>query len=136
MTLYKIAGVTFDNEDGTKRQDLLKNLYDHFLDQPFVVQANHTTYENEPAIQLISNGHIIGWIPKTDVDKIPANSINMVCYLNKSDIDGKTIYFGSVRPAEAPSAKQYAIVMRKYRSHKITKLPIYDKYIYSQAIGK
>ena len=141
MTLYKIAGVTFENEDGTSRQDLLKNLYEQFKKEHFVVQANHITYDGGPfdgeqGIQILSKRQVIGMIPKADVDKIQTDVTEMVCCLDKADIEGKTVYFGTVRPRIDPSAKQYQIVIRMYRAHQLQKLPIYDKYLYSETISR
>lgn len=59
---FGVVGVTFSNEDGTKRQHLLKKLYFH--DKPFdgnlVVELERYFWEEKPAYYVKINGFIIG----------------------------------------------------------------------------
>lgn len=59
---FDVVGVSFSNEDGTKRQHLLKKIY--FRDKPFdndlVVELERYFWEDKPAYYVKVNGFIIG----------------------------------------------------------------------------
>lgn len=62
----KLAGVTFDNEDGTPRQSILRKI--RFNDPPFDARPQLTSekydYNGELAIAIKANGVQIGNIPR------------------------------------------------------------------------
>lgn len=95
--LFDVVGVTFDNEDGTNRQDVLKRLAadtrqiysgsDRYLgyknkeieEEDIVVgeleglivpniEIEQTEYEGSPAFRVMSPYGIVGFIPKDRVD--------------------------------------------------------------------
>ena len=94
---YKIAGVTFKNEDGTKRQDLLKKLKDGDI-----VGLKTYEYNGKTAIGVYTcDGKQIGNIKE---DEIPY-ALNRMKSMVKSNITcidkfydgfGKLIYYGYV----------------------------------------
>lgn len=51
----KVKGVTFDNEDGTNRQDILSRVFEH--DQ---LEIEKYVYNGKPAAYVKCNGEIIG----------------------------------------------------------------------------
>ena len=70
---FRVAGVTFDNDDGTSRQDILRHL--HFGDAPYAddpedldVDFVETDYHGDPAIEVHINGYQVGHVPKGKVN--------------------------------------------------------------------
>lgn len=70
---FRVAGVTFDNDDGTSRQDILRHL--HFGDAPYAddpedldVEFIETDYQGDPAIEVHINGYQVGHVPKGKVN--------------------------------------------------------------------
>ena len=51
----KVKGVTFDNEDGTNRQDILGRVFEHDR-----LEIEKYTYKGAPAAYVKCNGEIIG----------------------------------------------------------------------------
>jgi hypothetical protein len=61
-----LAGITFENEDGTNRQELLKNMKDN---DP--VKLVKYTYEGQDAIKVLNaDDHCIGNIKANDVSHV------------------------------------------------------------------
>lgn len=94
---YKIAGVTFKNEDGTKRQDILKSLKDND-----VIGVKTYDYNGKTAIGVYTcDGKQIGNIKE---DEIPyaLHRMKSMVKTTITGIDrfndgfGKTIYYGYV----------------------------------------
>lgn len=69
---FHVAGVSFDNEDGTSRQSILRAY--RFRDPPFDARNNVTVedtgYNGEPAYQVKLNGTCVGWVPKDKIDEL------------------------------------------------------------------
>lgn len=67
----KAAGVTYKNDDGSSRQDILR-ASDRKGDAWATVpgKLERTAYEGEPAFKIIIGRNCIGVIPKTDVEKV------------------------------------------------------------------
>jgi len=64
----RVAGVTFENEDGTKRQALLEAAYEvggNFSKHSGTLQEY--TFEGSDAIYVLLNGEVIGNIPENEV---------------------------------------------------------------------
>lgn len=83
---FPIVGVTFSNEDGTKRQTILKKIY--FKDAPFDTEQNVTLerylWKNEPAYYVKVNNIIVGNISADFVwyfEKIASRKYE-VAYIN------------------------------------------------------
>ena len=66
----KVAGVTFSNDDGTKRQSIIRKI--KFKDKPFEtteITFSRYDYEGELAISVLANGVQIGNVPKEQIDE-------------------------------------------------------------------
>ena len=76
-TTFKVAGVTFKNEDGTKRQTILRHL--KFGDEPYVdpdremtLDLVETTFDDELAIEVRLNGYQVGFVPRNKISQVKA----------------------------------------------------------------
>lgn len=68
---YSVAGVTFDNNDGSSRQQILREAYEKggdFSKHPGSLKRY--LYEGKGAIYVLLNGEIIGNIPKENVSEL------------------------------------------------------------------
>ena len=69
---YKIVGVTFKNDDGTNRQELLRKIKSR--EEPFKGFINYSlrvySYEGKTAIAVLANGIMIGNVPKENAENI------------------------------------------------------------------
>lgn len=63
--IFKVAGVTFANNDGTERQDILEELDLGLIPPEFTLET--TTYKDEDAIIVYVSGYQVGFIPRVDV---------------------------------------------------------------------
>lgn len=63
---FKVVGVTFNNDDGTSRQEILRKIKGK--EPPFNGSVRYTlrvyTYEGKPAVAVEANGVTIGNVPK------------------------------------------------------------------------
>ena len=59
----KVVGVTFENEDGTDRQEILEEL-DELPGYMVEVKLEPYTYRGEPAVRVLADGRQIGNVPK------------------------------------------------------------------------
>ena len=72
---FKVAGVTFKNEDGSDRQTILRHI--KFQDPPYItdpdnvdIEIKHFEYQGEPAFRCVVNGYTIGNVPKAQVQEV------------------------------------------------------------------
>lgn len=69
---YKIVGVTFANDDGTNRQELLRKIKSK--EAPFKGYINYSlreySYEGKTAVAVLANGIMIGNVPKENAENI------------------------------------------------------------------
>lgn len=72
---FKVAGVTYQNDDGTDRQTILRHLY--FKDKPYAdedgtvtAEIKETDYKGEPAYAVFMNGYQIGFVPKAKIPDV------------------------------------------------------------------
>lgn len=71
---FKVAGVTFKNDDGSDRQTIIRHL--RFMDDPYVPdgfytpEIEETEYEDEVALLCKVNGYAIGYVPKSRIDAV------------------------------------------------------------------
>ena len=69
---YKVVGVTFANEDGTNRQELLRKI--KIKEDPFNCFINYSlkvySYEGKTAVAVLANGVMIGNVPKENAENI------------------------------------------------------------------
>lgn len=128
MTMnLKLAGVTFDNEDGTSRQKLLETMYQmpaHMI----LVDMIETTYDGERAVKVLESKskYHIGWVKKADLAKYEKFPDQMTASVNYY----KNTYYVELSICEAPSQKQYHTVKSIVAKKHMPK-PIYDKKAYA-----
>lgn len=73
---FKVKGVTFQNDDGTDRQTILRHL--KFMDPPYIPEGQQTaalgfepfTFEGSPALRITVNGYCIGTVPRENVQEV------------------------------------------------------------------
>ena len=65
-----LAGVTFDNDDGTSRQKLLKDFKARGGQAD--LELEEYEYKGSPAIRVLIDGECVGNIPKNRVDELRA----------------------------------------------------------------
>lgn len=68
---YRVVGVTFDNEDGASRQDILEAIAN--AEPPYEVcevSLDRYEYREETAVAVNVNGDQIGNISKKDIDEV------------------------------------------------------------------
>ncbi len=127
-----VAGVTFNNDNGESRQEILCKLPKYVN-----VRLVHTTFTRdngsvEPAIQVWeeSTGKQLGFIPKNRIQQMP-NMHKMVgvvrCYKDK--------WSCHLKPQEEPSAKLYHAVKTICKQHQLP-MPVYDKQALSDFMAK
>ena len=64
----KVAGVTFANEDGTKRQDIIKGLT---MGERVLLVRDHENEHDFYAVQVQTmEGEVIGWVPRQKTPQI------------------------------------------------------------------
>lgn len=97
----KVAGVTFNNDDGTDRQLILRKL--HFRDNPFSkyvdVEIKQYEFKGSPAYGVYANDMQIGNIPANLVPFMQENierieSISHIDVYGGGHKDGKPISYG------------------------------------------
>lgn len=103
---FKVAGVTFDNEDGTSRQDILRHL--KFYDSPYAdaeeeydTEIEETTFDGDPALAVFVNGYQVGFVPAKIVPKVQKAMTCLAFSVDSTTItgggttdDGEKIYYG------------------------------------------
>ena len=81
MFLCKVAGVTFSNPDGENRQEIIKAIIEEKGSNNIWTgpgRLNVTTYTDneghtEPAIEVLINNKLIGYIPKIHIEDVANN---------------------------------------------------------------
>lgn len=58
---FNAAGVTFRNEDGTERQEIISHLHGN---TEYAVRIERFEYHKNPAYRILINGQVIGNVPK------------------------------------------------------------------------
>ena len=64
----RVTGVSFANPDGTKRQDIIRNLFDKKT--PFPVELKRGTYKDKPCIEVRYDEKTLGYVPQAVVDTL------------------------------------------------------------------
>ena len=104
---FRTAGTTFDNDDGTSRQDILRHL--KFGDPPYAddpddlaVDLQEMSHDGQPAIAVLVNGYQVGFVPKNYISQVQ-NALAHVstCYVSDVRIigggtsdDGRRLSYG------------------------------------------
>lgn len=75
VIMFSVAGTTFNNDDGTSRQKILRAL--KFGDAPYAAPSGlldvdivESSYEGELALQVHVNGYMIGHVPKARIAQV------------------------------------------------------------------
>lgn len=95
---FKVAGVTFNNDDGSSRQEILKNI----VDNGGSADATFKEYEfnGKPAIAVYADGKCIGSIPRgsaKEVRSLIAKDLSAIISANKFvNEEGKEIYYAEI----------------------------------------
>ena len=91
----KVAGVTFNNDDGSSRQEYLKEAYVN--KGRGAIELERYTYQGKPAIYVLYDGLCIGNIPQNDVgdvldilDRISSTYLEVERFVSDDNEDGKT----------------------------------------------
>ena len=102
----RAAGVTYRNDDGTDRQQLLRKI--KFGDAPFEdnahldVQLQSYRYEGQPAIRVMVNGYQIGNVPKDQVAEVqqalqqPGAAITAFDVKGGGTVNGEKLSYGAL----------------------------------------
>lgn len=98
-----LSGVTYQNDDGTDRQFLLRRL--HFRDTPFdesiELSVKECRFNDEIAFSVLANNLQIGFIPKSQVNYVSDNFNRIVevtkvkVYGGGHDKQGNVISYGA-----------------------------------------
>lgn len=104
---FRVAGVSFDNEDGTSRQEILRHL--KFGDSPWandpddlVASIEETTFDGDLAFTVFVNGYQVGFVPKASVRKVSEALQHVATYFissvritgGGSGSDGRDLSYG------------------------------------------
>lgn len=72
---FKVAGTTYNNDDGKSRQTILRHM--KFQDAPYVdedgsvtINIKETEYDGELAYQVYMNDYLIGYVPKSKIEDV------------------------------------------------------------------
>lgn len=95
---FKVAGVTFRNEDGSSRQAILRDIFKEYGGFTTSVSLEEYEFEGKPAIRVLLAGDCVGNIPATDVKKLLDLEKKGIDYIHAfvedfEDDDEKTKYY-------------------------------------------
>lgn len=81
---FKVAGVTFTNDDNVARQDILKSIKEKRkpFDKKLDIMLKEYDFEGNFAIGISVNGQTIGNIPKDDLEFFQKNGDRMLGVTN------------------------------------------------------
>lgn len=81
---FKVAGVTFTNDDNVARQDILKSIKEKRkpFDKKLDIMLKEYDFEGNFAIGITVNGQTIGNIPKDDLEFFQKNGDRMLGVTN------------------------------------------------------
>lgn len=98
---FKVAGVTFTNDDNVPRQDILQAIQEKRkpFDKRLDVMLEEYSFEGEPAISVKVNGYCIGTIHKEDVSFFLKNGDRMLGVTNLYVGGDKDLYWARVKVA-------------------------------------
>lgn len=126
----KLNGVTFKNDDGKSRQDVLREIASREAGIS-IVNVVETTYNGERAVQVFDSitNQCIGWIPRDELSAHPSFPAEMAVKVQMY----KNTFFADISEVIRPSAKQYYAVKRICRERRLP-MPAYDARAYKSVI--
>ena len=91
---FRVAGVSFENEDGSSRQEILRHL--KFGDSPWAddpddltASLEETVFDGDLAFAVFINGYQVGFVPKASIRKVSeAQQHVSTCYVSSVRITG------------------------------------------------
>lgn len=98
--VLKVAGVTFPNDDGESRQEILKSLGFGWK----LAELKQTTYDGERAVTVWVDGKQIGWVAKDQL----GSPLSYEKYLNAQILyfEQKDLIFAELsKPLSAPQSQ-------------------------------
>ena len=137
MNELKLAGVTFANDDGSKRQDILKQIYDTCYRGAILADPIEVLFDGERAVKVTCKMHgknpVVGWIPKEALKANPILPSSLLLCVRKYEDENKTVYHGYLSERQEPSKRQQRYVQRLRDIVPVTYVAS-DKRIYSAFI--
>lgn len=125
----KIAGVTFDNNNGENRQSILRSLGFGFFSASLV----QTTFEDERAVEVWVNGKQIGYIPRAELNNPMSLRRELVCQV--FFFEEKDIYYAELTEFQ-PVSETEILRMRQFCQLHRTEMPINDFRAYAAFYAK
>ena len=92
--VFRVAGVTYENDDGSSRQEILRHL--KYGDPPWaddpedlLCTLEETGFGGEPAFSVWVNGYQVGYVPKKSIRQVQTAQAHMsTCYISSVRILG------------------------------------------------
>lgn len=129
-----VAGVTFDNDDGTSRQEIMKNLVGNNKTFISYCDFKYTTFEDEMAIEVYIDKQMIGYVPRTKIEFVRTekslSSGSCICkieWFDKANAYVANLYtFGKSAPTRAQI--DYAKIVAKRKNINLPSTFSFDAY--------
>ena len=89
----KTVGVTFNNDDGTSRQELIRKLYYHeppFTNKEIELALEEYEYRGEPAFKVLVDGYQLGNLSRADAKSMEENKDRCVTLCGAEIVGGDT----------------------------------------------
>lgn len=125
----KVAGVTFNNSDGTSRQKLLASLGEGW----HKATLKHVVFDGKPAIEVRINKLFVGYVPRTQLTNPLANYRELTAridYYASVDDTKPGTWYAVLYEQSRPTSQQYAAMKAKCLETGIP-MPAYDTRAYS-----
>ena len=119
----KVAGVTFNNDNGESRQEILKGFGIGWK----TVRLKQTVYNGERAVEVRVNGKLVGYVPKTQLTNPMSRADELTGFIGVC----KHKYYMVLTEREIPSSAEYAY-MKKLCLNAKKPMPAYDRRAYAQ----
>lgn len=87
----KTVGVTFNNDDGTSRQELIRKLYYHeppFANKEIELALEEYEYRGEPAFKVLADGYQLGNLSRADAKYMEENKDRCVTLCGAEIVGG------------------------------------------------
>ena len=119
----KVAGVTFANENGQNRQEIIANLGLGWK----TAKLKQVVFEGERAVEVRIGNHLIGYVPKTQLGNPLSYETEVTALVEYY----KDKWYVTLSAREVPSSKEYAY-MKKLCLDAKRPMPAYDRRAYAQ----
>lgn len=121
----KVAGVTFNNPDGTSRQKILSSFVGWRTAKLHETVFTPENGEPERAVEVCINGNLIGYIPRAQLDNPMSYQSELTVLVSMY----KDKYYAVLYPRIVPSSKEYA-TMKRICTQLHRPMPAYDRRAY------